>query len=384
MKKSIVYWSPCLTKVGTMKSTLNSAISLAKYSENYDVTILNVFGEWSKFREYLEKKNVKLKNLTFNYYNFLPKYGFFKSRFSYILIMLISILPLIFFLKKNRPNYFIIHLITSLPLFLINIINFQTKVILRISGYPKMNFLRRKLWVNSQSKIYKITCPTNQLKEELINTCIFKQEKIDILSDAIINISDFVKKKNIRSLKNSEKIFKDYYLAAGRFTKQKNFIYLIREFSKFTKLYPEEKLLIIGEGEQKKKMEYEIDKLNLNKNIKLFEYTNNIFYFMKNSKAFILPSVWEEPGFVIIEASFCNTFIISSNCKNGPEEFLENGSAGLLFNSNSNNKLFEKLNDHKNLDKDKIFKMKLSAKKNSKKFTMFNHFLSLNKILHNY
>ena len=384
MKKSIVYWSPCLTKVGTMKSTLNSAISLAKYSENYDVTILNVFGEWTEFRRYLEKKNVRLKNLTFNYYNFLPKYGFFSSRFSYILIILISILPLIFFLKKNRPNYFIIHLITSLPLFLINIINFQTKVILRISGYPKMNFLRRKLWVNSQSKIYKITCPTNQLKEELINTCIFKQEKMDILSDAIINIRDVVKKKNIPCLENTEKIFKDYYLAAGRFTKQKNFIYLIREFSKFTKLYPEEKLLIIGEGEQKKKMEYEIDKLNLKKNIKLLEYTDNIFYFMKNAKAFILSSVWEEPGFVIIEASFCNTFIISSNCKNGPEEFLENGSAGLLFDSNSNNKLFEKLKDHKNLDEDKIFKMKLSAKKNSKKFTIFKHFLSLNKILHNY
>ena len=42
-EKSIVYWSPCLTKVGTMKSTLNSSISLAKYSKNYDVTILNVF-----------------------------------------------------------------------------------------------------------------------------------------------------------------------------------------------------------------------------------------------------------------------------------------------------------------------------------------------------
>ena len=56
MKKSIYYWSPCLTKVGTVKSTLNSAISLAKYSKNYDVKILNVFGEWSKYKSYLKKK----------------------------------------------------------------------------------------------------------------------------------------------------------------------------------------------------------------------------------------------------------------------------------------------------------------------------------------
>ena len=42
------------------------------------------------------------------------------------------------------------------------------------------------------------------------------------------------------------------FLAAGRFTRQKNFIYLINEFAKFIKTYPNEKLLIIGEGELKK------------------------------------------------------------------------------------------------------------------------------------
>ena len=60
MKKSIYYWSPCLTKVGTVKSTLNSAISLAKYSKSYNVKILNVFGEWSKYKDYLKKKNEKI------------------------------------------------------------------------------------------------------------------------------------------------------------------------------------------------------------------------------------------------------------------------------------------------------------------------------------
>ncbi len=65
MKKSVVYWSPCLTKVGTVKSTLNSAISLAKYSKNYEVTIINVFGEWSNYKKYLNQNNVNLKNLTF-------------------------------------------------------------------------------------------------------------------------------------------------------------------------------------------------------------------------------------------------------------------------------------------------------------------------------
>ena len=139
-------------------------------------------------------------------------------------------------------------------------------------------------------------------------------------------------------------------MAAGRFTRQKNFIYLIREFSKFVKSNPNENLLIIGEGELKKKMQEEIDKLHLSNNIKILEYTDDIYYFMKNSKGFILSSIWEEVGFVIVEAAFCNSLVISSNCKNGPDEFLQNGEAGLIFCSDVKNKLCEKLLEYKKLN----------------------------------
>ena len=55
---------------------------------------------------------------------------------------------------------------------------------------------------------------------------------------------------------------------------------------------------------------------------------------MLKSKAFILSSLWEDPGFVIIESAFCNSMIISSNCKNGPREFLLNGKGGCFFENN--------------------------------------------------
>ena len=102
---------------------------------------------------------------------------------------------------------------------------------------------------------------------------------------------------------------------------------------------------------------------------------------MKNSKCFILSSIWEEVGFVIVEASFCNSFIISSDCKNGPEEFLKDGKAGLIYNSNIEDKLFEKLVEYKNLTEKKIYEKKLLAKINCSKFTMFNHYLKLKYIL---
>ena len=44
-----------------------------------------------------------------------------------------------------------------------------------------------------------------------------------------------------------------------------------------------------------------------------------------------------------------NLFVISSDCPNGPKEFLLNGEAGLLFQSNKKNELAKKLEEFCNL-----------------------------------
>ena len=102
---------------------------------------------------------------------------------------------------------------------------------------------------------------------------------------------------------------------------------------------------------------------------------------MLKSKAFIMCSLWEDPGFVMIESALCNLFVISSNCKNGPREFLLNGNAGLIFKSNVENELFKKLDEFKNLDKNTKLIRKVLAKKNSRKFTLFRHYLLFKNII---
>ena len=80
--KEVYYWSPCLTKVGTYKSTINSAISLAKYSENqYSVKIINSCGEWDSQKELFKENKIELINLGYNYFKFLPKQVFLKADF---------------------------------------------------------------------------------------------------------------------------------------------------------------------------------------------------------------------------------------------------------------------------------------------------------------
>ena len=120
---------------------------------------------------------------------------------------------------------------------------------------------------------------------------------------------------------------------------------------------------------------------NLQKNVFLLGYVENVYPIIKGSMALISSSLWEDPGAVMIEASYCGKNIISSDCPNGPKEFLLNGDGGYLFKNNDEKDFYEKINiflkDSKISKYNKIF----LCKKNTKKYTLFNHYKSLNKIL---
>ena len=102
---------------------------------------------------------------------------------------------------------------------------------------------------------------------------------------------------------------------------------------------------------------------------------------MKKSNVFVLSSLWEEVGFVMVEAAINNLYVIASDCPNGPKEFLNQGKNGILFKNNVRNQLCESLLKYNRLTKIKIFSDKLQLKKNAKKYTKFSHFIELNKIL---
>ena len=193
--------------------------------------------------------DITLINFKYKFFKRLPIQGFFKSRFSYFIIFLLCFFPLFRLLKNSKPDFLISHLITSLPLTLMQLFEFKTKFILRISGMPKLNFLRKIFWKKVAKKLYLITCPTKELKVKLSQSKIFSKEKIYLLSDAIIDIKKFKKDKR-ETVDDFDKFNeKRVIFAAGRLTKQKNFEYLINEFSKFSKKNDEFTLMILGVGE---------------------------------------------------------------------------------------------------------------------------------------
>ena len=82
-----------------------------------------------------------------------------------------------------------------------------------------------------------------------------------------------------------------------------------------------------------------------------------------------------------IACRFCNKIVLSSDCKNGPKEFLMNNKAGYLFENDNLNSLIKSFNKLMTDTPEKIYKKKVLAKINSKKYTIFNHYLTLKNLL---
>jgi len=163
-------------------------------------------------------------------------------------------------------------------------------------------------------------------------------------------------------------------------TKQKNFFYLINEISDFLKKNENYKLLIIGDGEEKKGLIKLVNIKGLKDKIYFLGHQKNVFKYLINSEVFVLTSLWEDPGFVLVEAGLGNSFIISSDCPNGPEEILDYGKNGLLFSSNVDTELSKKLNEFCNLNEKKKYIMKCKLKKNIMKYSIFRHYQSFKNI----
>jgi glycosyltransferase involved in cell wall biosynthesis len=373
----IYYWSPHTSYVATIKAVINSALSLAKYgNKNYQVAIIDANGEWQQF-ESKKIRVIKLYNKI--YLKTFPIYGYLNSRISYLYIFLFNFFSLKKLLKKDKPNFLFIQLITSLPLILIILFKFETKFILRVSGYPKLSIFRKLIWKLAGKKLHLITCPSQLTLDFLKNQKIFDTNKLTLLEDPIFLIREIVSLKKKKIEENFDKDFK-YILSIGRLTKQKNFDLLIEGFYEIKKIFKEYKLIIIGDGEKKSELESLIYKLNLNEDIFLLGFKKNIFNYLNFSDCLISTALWEDPGFTLVEAGILNKSVISSDCLSGPVE-LFNENNGYLFKSNSREDLLKKFIQYKNTDPKDNVRKKVITKIKFKKYSLFNHYIKIKNLL---
>lgn len=169
---------------------------------------------------------------------------------------------------------------------------------------------------------------TEAMKRDLIGMFGIDAEKITVIP----NPCDVEK---IREL-SKEKIDHPFFdtetpiiINVGRLTKQKGQWHLIRAFGK-VRQQMRCRLAIIGHGNLESYLKKLVNEMGLADDVLFLGWHSNPFKYMARSCIFVFPSLWEGFGLSIAEAMAAGCPVISSDCKYGPREILDNGSCGRL------------------------------------------------------
>ena len=321
--KEIIYYYPSFEKGGVEKILLN----LIKYSKNLKIRMTII----------TSKKIMKTdSNLSIL---------IVKKKSNRILTALFSIYQLLKILKskhKSRKNICILSLQNNSIAIIFGKL-FGYKVAIRNSEYPLGGLLNtdentlKSIFILFQKIIFynfaNLIISNSLGSSETIKKFIINKKKvIHIYNPYLIKIDkeNFSYKKNI-------------ILYVGRFVKQKGIIYLLEAFKQFNTKFNNFELWLVGSGPDKKLINTFIKTNKLNKKIKLFGWKKKISKFYRKAKYFVLPSVYEGLGNVIIDAlNFSRTCIVS-DCKHGPKEVIMNGKGGFIFKSKNYFDLYNKL-----------------------------------------
>ena len=169
------------------------------------------------------------------------------------------------------------------------------------------------------------------------NPKLFDPGKIKVIYNGIY-LSNKMPDRTLLQRENNEIILGN----SGRLVKQKGHRYLID----IAKILAEEninfKLVIAGEGKLEKELKKHVNNLNLNDRVIFLGFVKDMQAFMNSIDIFLLTSLWEGFGYVIIEAMACKKPVIAFDVSSNPE-IIENDKTGYLIKNRSLNEFAEKI-----------------------------------------
>jgi glycosyltransferase involved in cell wall biosynthesis len=125
-------------------------------------------------------------------------------------------------------------------------------------------------------------------------------------------------------------------LAAGRLTPTKDVPTLLRAFAR-ARTVLNARLMILGEGknaEESAERRLELialaTELGVAEDVSMPGFVDNPFAYMARASVFVLSSLWEGFGNVLVEALACGCPVVSTDSPDGPGEILDRGRYGRL------------------------------------------------------
>jgi glycosyltransferase involved in cell wall biosynthesis len=119
-------------------------------------------------------------------------------------------------------------------------------------------------------------------------------------------------------------------IAVGRLMPEKDFPTLLRAFADLRR-HLKARLLILGEGDLRRELEDQAKQLGLEPDeFQMPGFVSNPYSYLSRASLFVLSSRWEGLPGVLIEALACGVPVVSTECRSGPKEILEDGRWGQL------------------------------------------------------
>lgn len=180
------------------------------------------------------------------------------------------------------------------------------------------NTLEFKLLIDPLIKILynranKIVCVSKGVEQDLIDNFNIDFTKTCTIYNGFVEKTDM--DTNIRAKKYK-------VVTIGRLEYQKGHIHLIRAFSEVVSKYPEAMLYIIGEGSLRSELKRLVYKLGLDANVIFCGFSADPNVLLKDADIFVLSSVFEGFGNVLIEAMQLGVPVVSTDYPYGAREIL--------------------------------------------------------------
>ena len=127
------------------------------------------------------------------------------------------------------------------------------------------------------------------------------------------------------------------------YDEQKKFSDLIKGFARFAKDKPNVKLLMVGDGPQRKNYEKLAEELNIKEEVIFTGYQSDIAVFYNLMDVFSLVSAYEAFGLVLAEAMLNELPVVATKV-GGMKYIVDDGETGYLISSGETDEFVDKLN----------------------------------------
>ena len=118
-------------------------------------------------------------------------------------------------------------------------------------------------------------------------------------------------------------------LSVGRLSQEKDYATLLRAFAEVVRSRPA-RLVILGEGSERENLLELASRLGVSQRVALPGFDINPFAYMSKAGVFVLSSRYEGFPNTLAQAMACGVPVVSTDCRSGPREILEDGKWGPL------------------------------------------------------